>query len=117
MLQLFRLPDVFTAIADVTMGFLFVWPSLEPGRSISFRCCSHRCCYTRPGMVLNDVFDVELDRASGPNGRCRRGGSRSARRERLGFEMLLVAGGSSACLPRSRAGRRGPRESPFCLPR
>jgi len=63
--QLLRIPNVFTAIADVSMGYLvaeqgatrpLVWASLV---AIS------GCLYSA-GMVLNDLFDVEVDRRERP---------------------------------------------------
>lgn len=91
--QLFRLPNVFTAIADVLMGYLFVRrPEVDPPQYLA--------AYLLPlllgsalmymaGMVLNDVFDVEVDRAERPerplpSGRIAVGWARW-----LGFEMLF----------------------------
>ena len=58
--RLVRLPNVFTVVADIVMGFLFVRPSLQPiglfllalGASVSLYWA---------GMVLNDFFDFEQD--------------------------------------------------------
>ena len=64
-LQLMRLPNVFTAMADVAMGFLFTHPSLEPLGVFCLLLLSSSCLYTA-GMVLNDVFDLEMDRRERP---------------------------------------------------
>ncbi len=99
-LRLFRLPNVFTAIADVTMGFLFVWQCLHPLLVYACLAAASALLYTA-GMVLNDVWDVEQDRreradrpiASGRIGR------RQARR--VGFGLLLsgvVFGGAAGYL-------------------
>ena len=59
-MRLFRLPNVFTAIADITMGFLFVRGSLEPlGTYLCLLSAS--CLLYSSGMVLNDVVDVDID--------------------------------------------------------
>jgi 4-hydroxybenzoate polyprenyltransferase len=66
-LRLLRLPNVFTALADVLMGFLLVrggvsgesWPLLALLLGAS------ALLYTA-GMVLNDVHDVEQDRRERP---------------------------------------------------
>jgi 4-hydroxybenzoate polyprenyltransferase len=65
-LQLLRLPNVFTVVADVMMGFLFIHHSLEPWTS--FACLlAASCSLYLAGMVLNDLFDVEVDRQQRPN--------------------------------------------------
>lgn len=61
-LRLMRAPNVFTAIADVAMGFLVVRGHLDPvpwGLLICLAAAS-ALLYTA-GMVLNDVFDFEVD--------------------------------------------------------
>jgi 4-hydroxybenzoate polyprenyltransferase len=72
-LQLTRLPNVFTAVADVMMGFLVTRPDFDlfaagprdyllPGLLVAASCC----LYTA-GMVLNDVFDLQIDREERPS--------------------------------------------------
>jgi 4-hydroxybenzoate polyprenyltransferase len=60
-----RLPNVFTALADVTMGFLFVRHSLEPLPAFALLAAASAALYTA-GMVLNDVFDIDIDRQERP---------------------------------------------------
>ena len=77
-LELLRLPNVFTAAADVAMGFFFVqaaWafnidvrpPSLRPIGiwTIGLLIVASASLYLA-GMVLNDVFDIELDHEEQP---------------------------------------------------
>lgn len=64
-LQLLRLPNVFTALADILLGFLFVYPTLQPTGSYVCLLLSSALIYSA-GMVLNDVFDVEQDRRERP---------------------------------------------------
>ncbi len=87
--RLFRLPNVFTAIADVLMGYLFVRPSLDPPQYSVPLLLGSAPLYTA-GMVLNDVFDIEVDRVERPerplpSGRIAVGWARW-----LGFMMLLA---------------------------
>jgi 4-hydroxybenzoate polyprenyltransferase len=65
-LRLFRLTNVFTAIADVTMGFLFVHHTLRPWPVFLSLAAASSLLYTA-GMVLNDVGDVEQDRQERPH--------------------------------------------------
>ncbi len=82
-LALLRLPNVFTALADVAMGFFFVigaadqagWafsddpqPSLLPIAlwTIGLLAAASALLYSA-GMVLNDVFDLHLDREEQPD--------------------------------------------------
>lgn len=55
-----RLPNVFTAIADVTMGYLFVHGSIPAPATLGLLIAASALLYTA-GMVLNDVFDIEVD--------------------------------------------------------
>jgi 4-hydroxybenzoate polyprenyltransferase len=69
-LRLFRLPNVFTAIADIGMGVIVARHASSPtgllpaGLTMSLAAAS-ACIYTA-GMVLNDVFDLEIDRQERP---------------------------------------------------
>ncbi|MCP4189646.1 MAG: UbiA family prenyltransferase [Planctomycetaceae bacterium] len=66
-LQLLRIPNVFTAIADVTMGFLFVGGKL-PEQLIPFLgLVTASSCLYLSGMVLNDVFDFAVDQRDRPD--------------------------------------------------
>src|SRR5205823_6895168 len=64
-LRLMRLPNVFTAIADVMMGYLFVHRSVaEPGK-LACLIGASAALYIA-GMVLNDVFDLKTDAVERP---------------------------------------------------
>jgi len=58
--QLVRVPNVFTVVADVTMGFLFVRESLRPFTLYLLALFASIALYWA-GMVLNDVCDYEQD--------------------------------------------------------
>jgi len=64
-LRLMRLPNVFTAIADVAMGYLFVQREIKDG--VLFGCLvgSSAALYIA-GMVYNDAFDYEIDAKERP---------------------------------------------------
>jgi 4-hydroxybenzoate polyprenyltransferase len=59
-LKLLRLPNVFTAAADVMMGFLVTHGRLDPTPYFLLLVASS-CLFYLGGTVLNDVFDAEVD--------------------------------------------------------
>jgi 4-hydroxybenzoate polyprenyltransferase len=59
-LKLCRIPNVFTAFADVAMGYLFVNHGVAHWESLLALLAASGCLYCA-GMVLNDVYDVEAD--------------------------------------------------------
>jgi 4-hydroxybenzoate polyprenyltransferase len=95
-LQLMRLPNVFTAMADVAMGFWFTHEALSPLGVFLLLLVSSSCLYIA-GMVLNDVFDLDQDRRERP-GRPLPSGRISARDAAGIGRMLLVFGVIFACL-------------------
>src|SRR2546423_324402 len=86
-LQLIRAPAVFTALADVLLGFFFAYrPSLfseamlpwTPPWDLLAMLLGASLCLYMAGMVLNDFFDAQVDarqrpRRPIPSGRVRRG--------------------------------------------
>jgi 4-hydroxybenzoate polyprenyltransferase len=88
-LRLFRLPNVFTAIADVTMGFLFVQTELQPWPVYCVLALASSCLYLA-GMVLNDVYDVEQDRQQRPERPIPAGDIPLATARRWGYALLVV---------------------------
>lgn len=91
-LRLLRLPNVFTAVADIAMGYLIVRREIDlPG---AFACLmfASACVYTA-GMVLNDVFDFDTDSQERPF-RPLPAGQISLRWARyIGVALLLVGTG------------------------
>jgi 4-hydroxybenzoate polyprenyltransferase len=87
-LRLARLPNVFTAIADVTMGFLFVHHTLRPLRVFLSLAAASALLYSA-GMVLNDVWDVELDRQERPERPLPSGRVALVSARRLGWGLLV----------------------------
>ena len=96
-LELFRLPNVFTAAADVMMGFLVTHDAgLAPVGIFALLLASSCLIYTA-GMVLNDVFDVAVDRRERPERPIPSGRISLATAQRLGF-ALLIAGAAAGSL-------------------
>jgi 4-hydroxybenzoate polyprenyltransferase len=64
--QLLRIPNVFTALADICLGWLASGGlGKEDWTPFYFLLGSSACLYSA-GMVLNDFFDVEVDRKERP---------------------------------------------------
>jgi 4-hydroxybenzoate polyprenyltransferase len=64
-LQLLRLANVLTAVADVAMGFLITHGDLQPVGQFALLAAAS-CLLYLSGMVLNDVFDAEVDAREQP---------------------------------------------------
>ena len=95
-LQLMRLPAVFTAMADVAMGFLFIqsagtqWrPTPSDLATLATLIIASSLLYVA-GMVLNDVFDVEVDRRQRPERPIPSGRVSLDAARRLGWRLLTL---------------------------
>jgi 4-hydroxybenzoate polyprenyltransferase len=88
--RLCRVPNVFTALADVALGYLFAYGGWSPVGSFLWLACASASLYTA-GMVLNDVYDVETDRRERPERPLPAGRIHVSSAARLGF-VLLAAG-------------------------
>ncbi len=64
-LQLVRFPAVFTAVADIFLGFLLAQKRLDPMFNLGMLIMSSSCLYLA-GMVFNDIFDREIDAKERP---------------------------------------------------
>ncbi len=64
-LQLLRLPNAFTAVADVMMGYVVTHGELQPVLHFALLVAAS-CLLYLSGMVLNDVFDAEVDARDRP---------------------------------------------------
>ena len=92
-LQLLRLPNVFTAMADIFMGFLISHGSLQPWAEFVPLLVASSCLYLS-GMVLNDWFDIEVDRVERPERPLPSG--RIPRSHALVLGIALLLGGVGA---------------------
>jgi 4-hydroxybenzoate polyprenyltransferase len=63
--QLVRLPNVFTALADITLAALAAHALPEQAPTFLLLCLASACLYCG-GMVWNDFFDLEQDRRERP---------------------------------------------------
>src|SRR5262245_14565434 len=82
-LQLLRLPNVFTAVSDVMMGYLVTNRGVVQSPLYLSLLVVVSCCLYLSGMVLNDVFDVDIDAREQPerpipSGRVSRATAKSA---------------------------------------
>lgn len=64
-LQLVRFANVFTAVADILLGFALVNGSFTPTRSFVLLLAASVCHYWT-GMIFNDVFDRAVDAEQRP---------------------------------------------------
>lgn len=87
-LQLLRLPNVFTAMADILLGFLFTHERLEPWPQFALLLGSSSLLYLA-GMVLNDFFDRQQDAHERPARPIPSGRVPVETARRLGLGMLL----------------------------
>jgi len=87
-LELFRLPNVFTAIADVLLGFLVVQRSYQPGELLAELLAASSLLYLA-GMVLNDLFDRDLDASERPERPIPSGRISPRTAAVIGFAMLV----------------------------
>ncbi len=108
-LQLIRLPNVFTAIADVCMGYLVAGGTVPSDRPW-YLVVIATCCLYWAGMVWNDLFDLSLDRKERPE-RPLPSGRIAPEQARIVGIALLVAGIASATALQFLA----PTTSPFFL--
>jgi 4-hydroxybenzoate polyprenyltransferase len=94
--ELIRLPNVFTAVADVAMGFLFVqatgtewtptpWDYATLGTLIAASAALYMA-----GIVLNDVFDLDIDRQERPERPIPSGRVPFDAARRLGWRLLFL---------------------------
>lgn len=88
-LRLLRIPNVFTAIADVMMGYAFSQP--RPDQTLVLASLiSVSCCLYLSGMVLNDVFDYEVDKRERPDRPIPSGRISRRRAKVIGFSLLAA---------------------------
>jgi 4-hydroxybenzoate polyprenyltransferase len=100
--QLVRLPNVFTALADIGLGVLATGAALAHWPTYILLLVSSACLYAG-GMVWNDFFDVEEDKKDRPfrpipSGRVSRRAAANC------GAALLAAGWGAALLSGWRAG-------------
>jgi 4-hydroxybenzoate polyprenyltransferase len=88
-LQLVRVPNVFTAMADIFLGFLFTHERLEPWGQFALLLLASSLLYMA-GMVLNDYFDRHQDAPERPERPIPSGRVSAQAALRLGWAMLAL---------------------------
>ncbi len=99
-LRLIRAPNVFTALADVALGYLITHEELALSGSFVALLASSACLYLA-GMALNDVFDRDLDAVERPERPIPSGRIPLQNAQRFGWGLLttgVVAGGVASIL-------------------
>jgi 4-hydroxybenzoate polyprenyltransferase len=89
-LELLRLPNVFTAIADVMMGYLVVNRSFDPDEPLIMLAIISSCLYLA-GMAFNDLFDRFIDAEQRPERPIPSGRISANAARMLGTMLLIVA--------------------------
>jgi hypothetical protein len=87
--ELLRLPAVFTVVADVMMGYLVTRGDLQPWGVFALLVAASSCLYLA-GMVLNDVFDAEIDAHERPERPISSGRISRSAAARLGWGLLAI---------------------------
>jgi hypothetical protein len=94
-LELVRLPNVFTAMADVVMGLLVVGADnaeiMPEGSRAMGLLISASALFYMSGMILNDVFDFRLDIQQRPERPLPSGRIPLSVAKILGWTMLILA--------------------------
>lgn len=93
-LQLLRLPTVFTAMADILLGFILTHRSLEPWPKFAGLLAASSCLYLS-GMVFNDVFDLRQDRLERPTRPIASGRVSIGSAVLLGLALMIIGIGAA----------------------
>lgn len=102
-LQLLRLPTVFTALADIFLGFLLTHPTLlsdegpNPLPSFLILCAASAGLYLS-GMVFNDYFDRLIDAQERPNRPIPSGAISATTAFRLAVALMLIGLVAAGCV-------------------
>jgi 4-hydroxybenzoate polyprenyltransferase len=99
--ELVRLPNVFTALADIGLGWMVCWITVSPGSSWdSFLLLMFTSAFLySAGMVWNDFFDLEQDREERPSRPIPSGRISRSAAAIIGVVLLLLGLSSAALVP------------------
>jgi 4-hydroxybenzoate polyprenyltransferase len=86
--ELLRFPAVFTVVADVMMGHLVTHGSIDPWQDFALLVSAASCLYLA-GMVLNDVYDADVDAIERPGRPIPSGRIAQSAAVRLGWQLLI----------------------------
>jgi 4-hydroxybenzoate polyprenyltransferase len=104
--ELLRIPNVFTAAADILLGFLFTHRELTPALQLALLLGSSALLYSA-GMALNDYFDRQRDAHERPSRPIPSGRVAVSTARAVGF-TLLAGGVALACAAAVSAGQPRP---------
>lgn len=90
LLELIRLPGMFTAHADILAGFLIAGAGTSQIRGLFFLLLASSCLFSA-GMALNDYFDRDIDKKERPERPIPSGRISGSAAKGTGF-LLLAAG-------------------------
>jgi 4-hydroxybenzoate polyprenyltransferase len=90
--ELVRLPNVFTALADVLMGYLCTHENLRFWHEFAWLLAAS-CLLYMAGVVLNDVFDRDIDRHERPGRPIPSGRIAAGHARWVGLGLLLTGAG------------------------
>ncbi len=102
-LRLLRLPTVFTALADIFLGFLLTHPTLTTDEGpnplpVFLLLCAASAGLYLSGMVFNDYFDRSIDAEERPNRPIPSGAISPAAALRLSAALMLVGLATAAAV-------------------
>lgn len=92
--ELLRFPAVFTAVADVMMGYLVTHGNLRPVPVFALLVLASSCLYLA-GMDLNDVYDLEIDSHERPTRPIPSGRIDRSTAHRVGWLLMGVGYGAT----------------------
>jgi 4-hydroxybenzoate polyprenyltransferase len=110
--QLVRLPNVFTALADITLAALATHALPQYAPAFLLLCLASACLYCG-GMVWNDFFDVEQDKRERPYRPIPSG--RVSRTTAAVFGGLLLTGGVAFAVLSALRHEPGARAAPVVI--
>jgi hypothetical protein len=93
--QLMRAPAVFTALSNILAAHLIATEGTPEWRNLALTLLASACLYLS-GMVLNDCFDLEIDRNERPHRPLPSGRIPIQRAWMLGFGLLAMGIGIAA---------------------
>jgi 4-hydroxybenzoate polyprenyltransferase len=89
-LQLVRLPNVFTAMADILLGYFFTHYLDQTQWLVLALLLAASSSLYMAGMVLNDLFDFEVDRLERPHRPLPSGRIHASKARWLGIGLLMT---------------------------
>ncbi len=88
-LELIRLPGMFTAHADILAAFLITGAGFDRFNSLLFLLISSSCLFSA-GMALNDYFDIEIDKKERPQRPIPSGRISGSTAKIIGFGLMIA---------------------------